>query len=158
MSVERERGAPTAFDTLYSTEFAPIARLAYLIVRSPEVAEELAQDSFMRLYERFAEVQNPAGFLRTVVVRLASTWCGRHAMEAQRVALMEHRGNADGPQVDETWSALGRLRPERSTVLILRYYADMTHAEIAAALGCSAATVRSRTRRALSDLRKELSP
>jgi RNA polymerase sigma factor (sigma-70 family) len=41
-------------------------------------------------------------------------------------------------------------------VLVLRYYDDLSHEQIASLLGCSAATVRSRVRRALQDLRKEL--
>jgi RNA polymerase sigma factor (sigma-70 family) len=157
MLAEEEAQTRTAFDALYTLEFTAIARLAFLIVRSPEVAEELAQESFVRLYQHHAEVTNPAGFLRTVVVRLASTWRSRHQMEAQRLALMEAPVTDDGFEIDETWSALGRLRPERGTVLVLRYYADLSYLDIARALGCSAATARSRTRRALSDLRKELS-
>jgi RNA polymerase sigma factor (sigma-70 family) len=62
----------------------------------------------------------------------------------------------DPPEVDEMWQALGRLSPERRTVLVLRFYEQLKHGEIAALLGCSAATVRSRTRRALDDLRREL--
>jgi RNA polymerase sigma factor (sigma-70 family) len=60
------------------------------------------------------------------------------------------------PEVDETWAALGRLSPDARTVLVLRFYEQLRHREIAALLGCPAATVRSRTRRALADLRKEL--
>jgi RNA polymerase sigma factor (sigma-70 family) len=41
-------------------------------------------------------------------------------------------------------------------VIVLRYYADLSHEEIAEMLGCSAGTVRSRVRRALEDLHREL--
>jgi RNA polymerase sigma factor (sigma-70 family) len=146
-----------SFDAVYSSQLRDIVRLAFLLVRSQAVAEELAQDAFLRLYQSFAEVENPAGFLRTVVVRLCLTW--------QRRDRMEHRVLAQigtpppptiDPDIDGTWEALGRLDPERRVVLVLRFYEQLRHREIAEVLGIPAATVRSRTRRALQDLRKEL--
>ena len=137
-----------------------MTRLAYLLVRSQAQAEELAHDAFVRLYERFDEVENPAGFLRTVVARLAIRSEGRRRMEGDRLRLVgaggrRHEGDAE---IDETWAALERLRPERREVLVLRFYADLPFEDIAAVVGCSAGTARSRTRRALADLRKELTP
>jgi RNA polymerase sigma factor (sigma-70 family) len=149
----------SSFDSVYSRERLALTRLAYLLVRSMPVAEELAQEAFVRLYERFDRVDNPAGFLRTAVVRLGLRWLDRHDMERQRLALAGARVDRppDGePEVDETWDALGRLRPERRAVLVLRFYEDMSHEQVAEVLRCSAGTVRSRTRRALADLRKEM--
>lgn len=145
------------FDHVYTTERLAVTRLAFLIVRSMPVAEEVAQEAFVRLYERFETVDNPAAFLRTVAVRMAVLAQRRSDMERQRLTVIgadQQPGRA--PEVDETWEALGRLRPERRAVLALRFYEDLPHDRIAALLGCSAATVRSRTRRALADLRKEL--
>lgn len=76
--------ADTAFEGVYAAEFTGVARLAFLLVRSQAVAEELAQDAFLRLYERFDAVDNPPGFLRTAVVRLALTWLSRADMERDR--------------------------------------------------------------------------
>lgn len=147
------------FEAVYSRECLPVVRLAVLLVRSTAVAEELAQDAFMRLYQRFPEVENPAGFARRVVVDLAVTWLRRHDMERERLPLStasEPRTLGE-PELDEVWEALGRLRPERRAVLVLRFYEDMSHERIAELLRCSAGTVRSRVRRALADLRKEMS-
>jgi len=154
-------GEPPGFDAVYRDQRRAIVRLAYLLVRSHAVAEELAQEAFLRLYTNFATVENPPGFLRTVVVRLAHTWRGRRDMEHER---LERVDRLDPPptdtihEPDETWEAIGRLRPERATVLVLRFYEDLSHDEIAAVVGCSAATVRSRVRRALHDLGKEIHP
>jgi RNA polymerase sigma factor (sigma-70 family) len=60
------------------------------------------------------------------------------------------------PEIDEMWDALGRLRPERRVVLVLRFYEQLRHREIGELLGCPTATVRTRARRGLQDLRKEL--
>jgi RNA polymerase sigma factor (sigma-70 family) len=147
----------SSFDSVYSRERPALTRLAYLLVRSIPVAEELAQEAFVRLYERFDTVENPAGFLRTTVVRLGLRWMERHDMERRRLAVAGAALQLDGePEVDETWDALGRLRPERRAVLVLRFYEDMSHEQVAQVLRCSAGTVRSRTRRALADLRKEI--
>ena len=110
----------------------------------------------MRLYANFGDVENPAGYLRTAVVRLALTWRTRHAMETERVAMLPRTGSHVAPEPDETWEAIGRLRPERAAVLVLRFYEDLSNRDISRILGCPEATVRSRTRRALNDLRKEL--
>jgi RNA polymerase sigma factor (sigma-70 family) len=81
-------------------------------------------------------------------------------MERERIALVADARPIDdgvaGFDIDETWEALGRLDPDRAAVLVLRFYEDLSHAEIGQIVGASAATVRSRTRRALHDLRKEL--
>lgn len=132
-------------------------RLAALLVRSHAVAEELAQDAFVRLFQHFDEVDNPAGFLRTAVVRLALTWERRNRTEDRLIQRFGVGLPTFIPELDETWAALGRLCPERRVVLVLRYYEQLSHQEIAEVLGCRPATIRSRARRALQDLRKELS-
>lgn len=146
------------FDAAYEREAAGVLRLATLLVRSTAVAEELAQEAFLCLYRRYPEVANPAGFVRRVVVDLAVTWLRRHDMERERLgsAVAGDPVALGAPELDEMWDALGRLRPERRTVLVLRFYEDLSHERIAELLGCSAGTVRSRTRRALADLRKEM--
>lgn len=143
---------------MYTAELAAIVRLAALLVRSHAVAEELAQDAFVRLYEHFDEVENPPGFLRTAVVRLCFTWQKRHGTEHRllpRAGIGIER-STDIPEVDGTWEALGRLAPTHRTVLVLRYYEQLSHNEVAELLGCRPATIRSRARRALQELRKEL--
>lgn len=155
LSSERLAGV-TPFETVYGEQRAAIVRLAFLLVRSQAIAEELTQEAFIRLYANFDDVDNPAGFVRTVVTRLASTWRARRDMEAHRLVLLSQPPMSGLAEPDETWAVIGRLRPERATVLVLRFYEDLSYKEIAEMLGCPVATVRSRLRRALADLRKEL--
>lgn len=158
MRAEEATDAPAGFDAIYHEQLAAATRLAYLLVRSQGVAEELAHDAFVRLYERFDTVEKPPAFLRTVVVRLALTWLRRNRMERARLVVVSGgaRRDIDEPELDETWAAMGRLRPERRTVLVLRFYEDMTFEAIGELLGCTAATARGRAHRGLADLRKEL--
>lgn len=167
--MERARGAPDIgvldqptpsgdrrFEEIYQQERPALVRTAFVLVRSQHVAEELVQEAFVRLYRYDRPVENPGGFLRTTTVRLAATWWRRDGLERDRLRVVGPAPAVAPTELDETWQALGRLKPERAVVLVLRFYEDLTHAEIAAAIGSNAATVRSRVRRGLADLRKEL--
>ena len=89
----------SSFDDVYTAESRAIVGLAALLVGSQAVAEELAQDAFLRLFERFDDVTNPAGFLRTVVVRLCLTWQKRRTMALGTVAAIALRSGPAEEQV-----------------------------------------------------------
>jgi RNA polymerase sigma-70 factor (sigma-E family) len=155
-----DTGVVLTFDDVYREQRPKLVRTAYLIVRSQHVAEELVHDGFVRLHQNFADVESPGGFLHTAVVRLCLTWLKRRDMERDR--LQQVPGGATEPpsvsteESDELWSALASLDPERRTVLVLRFYEDLTYEQIAEALECPVGTVRSRIHRGLADLRKEV--
>jgi len=153
---ERIGGTTVDFDTVYRERRAQMVRTAYLIVRSQHVAEELVHDGFLRLHEHFDTVENPGGFLHTAVVRLCLTWLKRRDMERDRLQRLPAPAPSGSPEIDELWDALATLDPDRRTVLVLRYYADLSHAEIAELVGCPVTTVRTRVHRGLADLRGEL--
>ncbi len=154
------KGAPaagkSAFDVVFAESRERLIRVAFLIVGSRAVAEEVVQDAFANLLSRFDQIEEPAAYARTSVVRLALKWKKRHAMEADRMAFIGDPGPVGDAEIDEMWDSLRSLRPERRAVVVLRYYEDLTHAQIAEILGTPEATVRTRLHRALGDLRKEL--
>jgi RNA polymerase sigma factor (sigma-70 family) len=151
-----DRVERSGFDAVYGEQRPRVVRTAYLVVGSYAVAEELAQEAFVRLHERFDSVDNPGGFLRTAVVRLAISWRRRDLRERMHLATVDEPEATGEMVVDETWDALTALSPERRAALVLRFYEDLSHEEIAAAMGCRVATARTRVHRALADLRKEL--
>jgi RNA polymerase sigma factor (sigma-70 family) len=144
------------FDAVYRDLRPGLVRTAYLIVGSSSEAEELVQDAFVQLHLRFETVDNPGAYLRVALVRSCVRRNQRRTMETERLARVAQNERSSEPVVDEMWSAIQRLRPERRAVLVLRFYEDLAHGEIARQLGCPVATVRTRVRRALADLRKEL--
>jgi RNA polymerase sigma factor (sigma-70 family) len=144
------------FDRVYRDERPGLTRLAFLMVGSTAVAEELVQDAFTTLYENLGRVRNPGGFVRTTLVRRCLTHEGRRRMEHDRLAEIDEPPPTGDHEIDETWAVLDRLDPERRAVLVLRYYADLDYAAIGETLGIETATARTRAHRGLADLREEL--
>jgi RNA polymerase sigma factor (sigma-70 family) len=141
---------------VYRLHRAEMVRLAYLIVRSPALAEELTQEAFIRLQGNLDDVENPPAFVRTALVRLCLTAVSRQRAERDRLERLAPTSPVPEPEVDEMWDALGRLSPDRRTALVLRYYGDLDYAEIAGLMGTPVATARTRVHRGLADLRKEI--
>lgn len=143
-----------SFDALFSRERSGMVRLASMITGSVGIGEEIVQEAFLRLHERWAEVENPVGFLRTVVTNLARSEARRVRMQRRKpIPLVLSVGD---PEIDETWTAVCRLPARQRAVLALRYYADLPEVEIARILGCRLGTVKSAHHRALVKLREAL--
>jgi len=149
------------FQYFYRDQFAQTARLARMLTGNPDVADDLAQDAFVRVF-RYAQdssrpIDNPAALLRTTTVNLCRSWhtsqrrlqlrMARHGPDAESLTEWEH-------ELDDS---LRRLPYDQRAVIVLRYWLGLSEAEIADALGCRPGTVKSRHSRALRILRKELS-
>ena len=133
-----------------------MVRLAWLLVGSVPVAEDVVHDAFVAVHRGWGTVDNPGAYLRRTVVDQALRSQRRSATGRRTLARAGEPPATGDPVVDSTWDAIARLRPDRRTVVVLRYWADLPHAEIAEVLGCPVTTVRARLHRALSDLRAEV--
>jgi RNA polymerase sigma-70 factor (sigma-E family) len=152
--VERAVGSPLAddaFGALFARAYAPMVRVAYGIVGDRAVAEDVVQDAFAGVYRRFGRLERPEAYLRRSVVN----GCLK--------SLRHRRRTVVGPVPDtavvgavgrDLLDAVARLSPRRRAVVVLRYYADWSEAEIAAALGVRPGTVKSTLHHALADLRE----
>lgn len=127
------------------------------------VAEEIAQEALLRAtsrWETVSQLESPGGWTYRVALNLARSHLRRR--QAERRA--RSRMHAPAEQVEETdHAATVELRralmamPERDrTVLVLRYYLQLTSAEVADHLGISPAAVRKAASRAVGALRDEL--
>lgn len=160
MSVQAEESPTTVADVedftpFFRAEYAAAVRLARALGASSSAAEDLVQEAFVRLHERFSDLENPAGYLRTVVVNLCRDWHRRQRRERQHLSAV----GANAPVTlgaRELLDVLGRLPYRWRAVLVLRYWADWTELEIAAALDCRPGTVKTLAARGLARLRKEL--
>lgn len=156
---------PTVTD-LYHAHRLGMVRLAVLLVDDLATAEDVVQDAFTALYRRhgehITEVDNALGYLRTAVVNTSRSVLRRR----RTVRAWTPPAPADIPSAEEhvvldeahreVLAALGTLTPRRRQVLVLRYWADLSEAEIAETLGISRGAVKSNASRALDALEKIL--
>ena len=140
---------------LFRREYEPMVRLAYLLVGSEPVAEELVQDAFFAVHRHWSSLHNPGGYLRTSVVNGCRSHQRRAALERRRRPRPEATAQLEA---DELWDALDHLPHKQRAALVLRFYDDATEADIATTLGVRPATVRSLVHRGLAKLRKEIEP
>lgn len=138
-------------DDLYRDHAGALTRLAHVITGSNAVAQELVHEAFIR-YSRARDVREPAAYLRTIVVNLARTEVRRSSRPLPNPAPVHF----EEPAIDETWQAVQRLPEKYRTALALRFYADMSEAQMAEHLGCRPGTVKSLVSRGLDLLRKEV--
>jgi len=144
---------PESFEDFYREQHESMLRLAYLLTHSRPVAEDLVQDSFLRIQPRWEELDAPTAYLRRTVANACYSY---HRRRRREDALPVEPPGVDQPEHDEMWDALDRLDPRRRAVLVLRYYLDLSEADIAETLGCRRGTVKSLSHRALADLRRIL--
>ena len=144
---------PHDLEATYRDSWVALTRLAYLLCGDRAAAEEIVQDAFIAASRRWHDIANPGGYLRTAVVNGVRDR-GRRNEVAERLRPPPAEPTIDHP--DELWDALGRLDQRRRSAVVLRFYLDLTDGEIAEALGCRPATVRTLIHRALRDLRREM--
>ena len=167
---ERPEDATSAVTALYHQEYARLVRLAWLLTRDQGRAEELVQDAFVDLHQRWPRLSDhtaAAGYLRTSVVNRARSSL-RHLQvvrkhePTQLVDLDRHtersaeHGALDRLEQQQIISSLNGLPTRQREVLILRYYGQRSEAEIADTLGISRGAVKSHSSRGLKALRPVL--
>ena len=141
------------------------------MVRRPDVADDLSQEVFCRAWQartRYREQGNARAYLLRIADRVA---CDRGRRRQPQVHLSDDGWQRHEPadpaeepsaaalraeEIEQLTAALDRLSPVQRRVLLLRYYGQLSFAEIAAAIGCPLNTTLSHCRRGLETLRKLL--
>ena len=149
--------ADGGFDDLWAREHQAMVRLGTLMVGSVHIAEEIVQEAFTVVDARWAEIDSPGAYLRTVVVNGCRATLRRRELE-QRIRGDQMPDDSEHlpTRLLELRDALDRLSERQRAVIVLRYFVDLPDDEIAIELGCRPSTVRSLARRALRILREEL--
>jgi DNA-directed RNA polymerase specialized sigma24 family protein len=143
--------APVTFAECYRDLRPEMVRLAAVMTGSPEIAQDLVQDAFVRLHGAWNRVYEPRSYLRRAVINACHSHHRRRRVERRHAS-------AAAPASS---SALGLTslptlrRPYRQrAALVLRFYADLSDVDIAAALRCRPGTVASLIHRGLEQLRR----
>ena len=137
-------------------------RTAYLLLGDHAAAEDLVQTALAKTYAAWPKVRSleaaPA-YARTTLVNTASSWFRRRSWGRERATgtLPEQAATVTDPSDrPAVVAALATLPPRQRAVVVLRYYEDLSVAQVAAVLGCAEGTVKSQTSDALAKLRLEL--
>jgi len=173
-----KRGDIGGLEALVRKYQVQAVRTAYLIVRDRALAEDIVQAAFLRAYERIGQFDAGRSFgpwfLRSVVndsIKAAARRERQVSLEASSGG--EETSLADlladpGPGPDDlveaseirqtVWATLGKLPPAQRAAIVLRYYLDLTEAEMADELACPPGTVKWRLHAARKRLRTLLRP
>ncbi len=147
----------------FATSASPmLMRTAWLLTGERAAAEDLVQETLTRVFVRWGRrqrIDNPAGYARTVLVRLyVSGRKRRSAGEVVTADLPETPHHPDPTATLAVRAAISGLDPRDQAVLVLRYFCDLTVAETAAELRLTESAVRTRASRATARLRERLGP
>jgi len=164
-AVSADWDADRAVTVLYAAHYRSLVRLAALLLRDVATAEEVVQDSFVAMHDgwrRLRDNDKALSYLRQSVVNRARSVL-RHRVVVDRNA---PKPPPDMPSAEQgaitllersaVVTALRTLPPRQREALVLRFYGDLSEAQIAAAMGISKGAVKSHTARAMTALRSVL--
>ena len=147
----------TVVEELFARHYAPLVRLAAQLVDDPDSAEDVVQDVFAALDA--TTVDDALPYLRRAVVNRSRSVLRRRGVEARHHAeAPAARPGADedalaGERRTQVLDALRALPDRQREVLALRYYLDLSEAQIAETLGISRGAVKSHASRGAASLR-----
>jgi len=157
--------ADRAVTVLYAAHYRSLVRLAALLLRDVSMAEEVVQDSFVAMHDGWRQLRDSdkaLSYLRQSVVNRSRSVL-RHRVVVDRNA---PKPAPDMPSAEQgaitllersaVVTALRTLPPRQREALVLRFYGDLSEAQIAAAMGISKGAVKSHTARAMTALRSVL--
>src|SRR5688500_3393690 len=157
--------ADAAVAELYQRLYPSLLGTARLLLDDPSHAEEVVQEAFVRVRLAWWRIRDPeraAGYVRTTVANLARTGVRRRALARIREPQHARRNHATAPAAEDTAvlndehrlvaEALTRLARRQRECIVLRYYLDLSEAEIARSLGITPGSVKTHVHRGLAAL------
>jgi RNA polymerase sigma-70 factor (sigma-E family) len=156
-------GGP-GFDEFVDAELPRLLRLGHLLTGSPHDAWDLTQETLARVgtaWSRIHSEGNPGGYAHKTLVRLHISRWRRLRRELLGISTdpLADRGGDELAAADlrpALAEALAQLGTSQRTAVVLRYYADLTVAEVASQMGCSLGNAKSQISRALRRLEEVL--
>ncbi len=159
------RSADRAVTELYSLHYRRLVRLAAVLVRDAATAEDVVQDSFVAMHDgwqRLRDADSALAYLRQAVLNRSRSVLRHRAV----VEKYPEKPSPDMPSAEhgalvllERSAMIATLRKQpgrQREAIVLRYYADLSEAEVAASMGISCGAVKSHTARAMAALRADL--
>lgn len=153
-----------ALPALYDEHYRSLVRLASFSVDDRETAEEVVQDAFVKLVAGNYRVEagKEIGYLRSMVLNGARSALRKrkvrraHTPDAPGLVAAAEEGGVASAENDRMIEALRQLPEKQASVLVLRYYLDLSEADIAETLDIAKGSVKSHSHRGLKRLRELL--
>jgi RNA polymerase sigma factor (sigma-70 family) len=151
-------------EELYAAHAPGAVRLAYLLVGDQEIAQDIAQEAFLRAFGRFADLRKPNSFptyLKATIVNLTRKHFKRRGLERLYVERLRTRPEQSvaPPNIDQreiVTHALLKVPERQRAALVLHYYEDLSEYQVAEILGVSEQAARSLVARGRKTLREQL--
>lgn len=163
MRTRRRADETVEFEEFVAAAQQRLYRQAYLLTGESQAAQDLVQSTLVGLFLAWRRVDNPHGYARRTLVH---EFLGqvRRADRGRRLAALAPWATTDATShptdavTDRValMDALATLTPRMRTVVVLRYWEDLSVEQTAALLGCSEGTVKSTSSKALAHLRAHL--
>src|SRR3954469_16069795 len=138
-----------AFDAFVRARLPDLVRFGRALSGSTEAGQDLVQDALERTllaWNRLESRDDPEGYVRRIMVnRNISIWrkFGREHPTDPQDMFDARQASHDPPFDTDLWRAIQQLPAKQRAVIALRYYEDMSEAEIARTLGVSVGTIKS---------------
>jgi RNA polymerase sigma-70 factor (sigma-E family) len=152
--------AEAEFAEFMRGRWSALVRLGYGLTGDQHLAEDLARAALAKAYASWPRVLrsgDPDVYVRRIILNASlGGKVRRRRVHERRPDDVPEPGTAQGPRAGDRpalVTALMRLPAGQRSVVVLRYWMDMTEAQVAAVLGCSVGSVRSQASRALANLR-----
>lgn len=143
-----------AFESFVAARSKPLLRSALLLTHDRHLAEDLLQTSLSKAWQSWSRIRGePEAYVRKILFNTYAKWWRRRWNAELPTAELPESEAAPLETTHELRAAIARLPRRQRAVVVLRYYEDLTEAEIARVLDCSVGTVKSQASRALAKLR-----
>jgi RNA polymerase sigma-70 factor (sigma-E family) len=158
------RDRASAVTALFEEHYVSLVRMARLLVDDLETAEDVVMDAFTSLYRRWTAIRDPAEahrYVRSSVLNGARSQLRRRRLRRRHESANQQEAIRDGLETNEAdrstvTQLLATLPYRQRQVLVLRYFVDLTEAQIAYELGVSPGSVKTHASRGLAALARAL--
>jgi RNA polymerase sigma-70 factor (sigma-E family) len=162
MTVRHESDV-AAYSEFVSVRSPSLFRTAYLVIGDYQLAQDLLQESLIRVYgawPRVRDVKNAEAYTRRTIVTTSISWRRRRSFHERPTSVLPEAVGADDTDrvgvCDELWAELHRLPPRQRAAVVLRFCEDLSEAETAELMGCSVGAVKRQVFVALGKMRDHL--
>ena len=159
----RRQSDVSAYAEFVAARSASMFRTAYLVIGDYQLAEDLLQESLVKVYVAWPRLQDVAkaeAYTRRIIVTTAISWRRRRSFHERATDELPETAVPDPTERvtgrDKLWSELHRLPPRQRAAVVLRFCEDMSEAQTADLMDCSVGTVKRQVSIALGKMRERL--